>query len=115
MQPFLSLLGLHYAVDAFLIAVKKSESEVLRSEASSAVESAPKPAKHRKRIRPPKHEKVYLAVHRHNNMLYHKRLDPEAFVVLTALSGGVTVEDACTEALSRLNLCTRAALTAHLD
>jgi hypothetical protein len=51
-------------------------------------ESAPKAAKRRKRIRPPKHEKIYLAVHRHNNMLYYKRLDPEALVILTALSRG---------------------------
>jgi hypothetical protein len=81
------------------IAVKKRESDVLRGEASNAVESAPKAAKRRKRVRPPKHEKVYLAVHRHNNMLYYKRLDPEAFVILTALSRGVTVEDTCAEAL----------------
>ena len=100
LQPYLSLLDLDYAVDHFLIAVKKRESDVLRGEASNAVESAPKAAKRRKRIRPPKHEKVYLAVHRHNNMLYYKRLDPEAFVILTTLSRGVTVEDACGDAVA---------------
>jgi hypothetical protein len=50
-----------------------------------------KAAKHRKRVRPPKYEKVYLAVHRHNNLVYYKRLeDPEAFVILTGLSRRVT-------------------------
>jgi hypothetical protein len=63
LQPYLSLLDLDYTLDDFLIAVKKRESDVLRGEASNAVESAPKAAKRRKRIRPPKHEKVYLAVH----------------------------------------------------
>ena len=48
---------------------------------------------------PAKTREGYLAVHRHNNMLYFKRLEPEAFVILTALSRGVTVEDACAEAL----------------
>jgi hypothetical protein len=66
----------------------------------NAVQSAPKAAKRRKRIRPPKREKVYLTVHRHDNMLYYKRLDPEAFAILTALDRGVTVEDACAEAVT---------------
>jgi hypothetical protein len=100
LQPHLSLLELDYAVDDFLIAVKKRESDVLRGEASNAVQSAPKAAKRRKPIRLPKPEKVYLAVHRHDNMLYYKRLDPEAFAILTALGRGATVGDACAEAVT---------------
>ena len=100
LQPYLSLLELDYAVDDFLIAVKKRESDVLRGEASNAVQSAPKAAKRRKRIRRPKREKIYLAVHRHDNMLYYKRLDPEAFAILTALNRGATVEDTCAEAVT---------------
>jgi hypothetical protein len=100
LQPYLSLLELDYAVDDFLIAVKKRESDALRGEASNAVQSAPKAAKRRKRIRPPKREKIYLAVHRHDNMLYYKRLDPEAFAILSALSRGATVEDASAEAVT---------------
>ena len=73
---------------------------MLRGEASNAVQPAPKAAKRRKRIRPPKREKVYLAVHRHDNMLYYKRLESEAFTILTALSRGATVEDACAEAVT---------------
>jgi hypothetical protein len=100
LQPYLSLLHLDYAVDDFLIAVKKSESNVLRGEASNAVDSAPAARARRKRIRPPKREKVYLVVHRHDNMLYYKRVDPEAFAILSALSRGSTVEDACVEAVN---------------
>ena len=100
LQPYLSLLELDYAVDDFLIAVKKRESNVLRGEASNAVDSGPTARARRKRIRPPKREKVYVAVHRHDNMLYYKRLDPEAFAILTALSRGATVEDACVEAVN---------------
>ena len=100
LQPYLSLLELNNAVDDFLIAVKKRESDALRGEASNAVQAVPKAAKRPKRIRPPKREKVYLAVHRHDNMLYYKRLDPEAFAILTALGRGATVEDACAEAVT---------------
>jgi hypothetical protein len=100
LQPYLSLLDLDYAVDDFLIAVKKRESNVLRGEASNAVQSAPKAAKRRKRIRLPKCEKIYLAVHRHDNMLYYKRLDPEAFAILTAVSRGATVQEACAEVVT---------------
>ena len=65
LQPYLSLLELDYAVDDFLIAVKKRQSNVLRGEASNAVDSGPTARARRERIRPPKREKVYLVVHRH--------------------------------------------------
>jgi len=55
----------------------------------------------RKRLRLPKRSKVYLAVHRHDNMLYYKRLDPEAFAILQMLQKGLTVEEACVEAISQ--------------
>jgi len=100
LQPYLSLLELRYAVDEFLFAVKKRESDILRGEASNAFDSAPKVTKRQKRIRWPKPEKVHLGVHRLDNMLYYKRLEPEAFAVLTALGSGATVEEACSEAVT---------------
>jgi Putative DNA-binding domain len=100
LQPYLTLLELDFAVDDFLIAVKKRESDVLRGEASNAMNGAPKSAVGQKRVRYPKREKVNLGVHRHDNMLYYKRLDQEAFAILTSLSRGITVEDACVEAVT---------------
>jgi hypothetical protein len=100
LQPYLSLLELSFAVDDFLIAVKKRDSDVLRGEASNAMDAAPRAATRRKRLRFPKREKVFLAVHRHDNMLYYKRLEKEAFAILTALRRGATVEDACVEAMT---------------
>ncbi len=99
LQPYLSLLELDFAVDDFLIAVKKRESAVLRGEASNAKDGAPKAAVRQKRVRYPKREKIYLAVHRHDNTLYYKRLDPEAFAILRSLKRGLTVEEACVEAV----------------
>jgi hypothetical protein len=100
LQPYLSLLELDFAVDDFLIAVKKQESDVLRGEASNAKVAVPKRRGRRKRVRYPKREKVYLAVHRHDNVLYYKRLEEEEHAILKSLDCGATVEDACVEAVT---------------
>ncbi len=100
LQPYLSLLELNYEVDEFFLAVKKAESAVLRSEASNTFEAMPHAVGPRRRIRLPKRKRIHLAVHRHDNMLYYKRLDPEGFVILQALREGLTVEDACLRGLS---------------
>jgi len=100
LQPYLSLLELNYEVDEFLLAVKKSESAVLRSEASNTFEAMPHSAGREKRPRLPKRKRIHLAVHRHDNDLYYKRLDPEGFVILEALREGASVEEACLRGLS---------------
>ena len=100
LQPYLSLLELNFAVDEFLVAVKKQEADVLRSEASNAKDSGPKQSVHRKRVRFPSREKVYLAVHRHDNDLYYKRLEQDEYKILTSLDRGITVEDACIEVVT---------------
>jgi hypothetical protein len=100
LQPYLSLLALRYAVDDFLIALKKRTTDGLRAEASNAVQSAPKATARKKRIRLPARADIHLAVHRHDNRLYFKRLEPEAFAILSALNRGVTVENACVEAIT---------------
>jgi hypothetical protein len=101
LQPYLSLLALNYAVDKFLLAVKKRESDVLRDEASNTFESMPRARKRKRRVRLPKREPVYLVVHRYDNMLYYKRLEPEAFAILEGLAKGKTVEKACLAALAK--------------
>lgn len=101
LQPYLSLLALDYAVDKFLLAVKKRESDVLRDEASNTFESMPRTRKRKRRVRLPKREPVYLVVHRYDNMLYYKRLEPEAFAILEGLAKGKTVEKACLVALAK--------------
>jgi len=96
LQPYLSLLELDYAVDEFLIAVRKSESDVLRDEASNIVEAMPKASRRsKKKVQLPKRRRVHLAVHRFDNTLYYKRLEPEAFAILIALRDGDTVANAC--------------------
>jgi hypothetical protein len=101
LQPYLSLLDLNYAVDKFLLAVKKREGAVLRDEASNTFEAMPQTTGRKRPIRRPKRERVHLVVHRYDNMLYYKRLEPEAFAILRGLEKGGTVEKACVAALAK--------------
>ena len=100
LQPYLSLLELNYAVDKFLLVVKKREADSLRGEASNTPDAMPEAPVRKRRMRLPKHERVYLVVHRYDNMLYYKRLEPEGFAILQALQRGKNVEKACLAALS---------------
>ena len=101
LQPYLSLLELNYAVDKFLIAVKRREADTLRDEASNTFEAMPEPTKRKRRLRLPKRERVYLVVHRYENTLYFKRLQREAFALLMELARGKTLEKACSGAFGR--------------
>ena len=101
LQPYLSLLELNYAVDEFFLVVKKGESAVLRDEASNTFEEKPHSTRRRKVIKMPKRERVHVAVHRYDNSLFYKRLEPEAFAILTSLGRGISVEDACNRAIAR--------------
>jgi hypothetical protein len=96
LQPYISLLELNYPVDDCVLALKKG---ALRAEASNAVDSSPK-SKGAGRVALPKREKVHVAVHRLDNALYYKRLEPEAFSLLCALRDGAFLEDACAAAVS---------------
>jgi hypothetical protein len=101
LQPYLSLLKLSYAVDKFFLAVQKRDADVLRDEASNTFEAMPTDSRTKKIMRLPKREDVLVTVHRYDNALYYKRLEPEAFAILQALRRGVTVERACAVAISR--------------
>lgn len=98
LQPYLTLLALDFPINDFVLAVKKHEA--LRGEASNAMDSAPRVAKINK-VPLPKARKTCLAVHRHNNAVYYKELEPEAFSLLHALQNGETLERACGKAFRR--------------
>lgn len=91
LQPYITLLALHWPLDDWSIALKNS-TNILRSEASNAVDSEVKAKIKRPKL--PKKQTVFIAVHRHQNMLYYKRLEPEAYAMLAALRDGKTLETA---------------------
>jgi hypothetical protein len=96
LQPHLSLLELGYELDEFLIKLKHGDG--LRSEASNAMKArrAGKKSGAQKPLRP---KKIFLAVHRHDNTVYYKRLGAGQFRLLSAFKSGATVAEAC-EALA---------------
>ena len=88
LQPYLSLLELRYAVDDLRIRV--SHGADLHAGASNAVTAR----KHRARkLRSARREKgtIFLAVHRFDEMVYYRRLEPEAYCILRALRDGETI------------------------
>jgi len=92
LQPHLTLLRLRHEVDDFLIELKSGAG--LRQEASNAMEQHRKRLKKRlARVLQPRVN--YLAVHRHQNSVYYKRLDVVQYRLLTALQSGATLEAAC--------------------
>jgi hypothetical protein len=95
LQPHLTLLAMDYPLDDFVLAVKKKDV-AMRTEASNAVEAGRRTSRPR-RVRLPKPQRVFLAVHRFDNGLYYKRLDPPAYRILAALRDGATLADGLRE------------------
>lgn len=92
LQPHLSLLELGYELDEFLIQIRRAERE--REDASNAVaENAAR--KQKPRRRPLRSKPIQLAVHRHRNSVFYKRLQPEQFQLLTAFQRGDSLAAAC--------------------
>jgi hypothetical protein len=94
LQPHLTLLQLGYELDDFLIETKKTAG--LRGEASNALEPHRKRA-HSGRHRPLRPKTIFLAVHRHNNTVYYKRLQPGQFRLLSAFQAQATLAAACAQ------------------
>lgn len=91
-QPCVVLVETSHAVDHFITTMQKADADV-RGSASQAVTSRPtgsvtqrKPALKKGRF--------HLAIHRHENRLYFKRLPSQAFAMLSALQVGRTLADA---------------------
>jgi hypothetical protein len=97
-QPHVTFLACEYPVDDFILAIRRREEP--RGEASNAISEAAK-RKITKKAKLPKPEKIWLAVHRSNNGVYYKRLEPEAYLICTALQKGLSLQAACERALRR--------------
>jgi hypothetical protein len=85
LQPYIRLLTLQYPVDDLRIQVNRASDE--RGVASNAALKQ----KHRdltKRVGRLKTERIFLAVHRRNFMVYYRRLEAEEYRLLSALRDG---------------------------
>ena len=87
LQPYISLLELHYPVDE--LRIKAHAGQEVSGAASNAVLVKKRHAVHKVlRSRP---EPIFLAVHRLDLMVYYRRLSREEFRLLQALRSGRTI------------------------
>ena len=93
LQPHIRLLDLNYPVDDLLIRVRSEleETDIV----SNAVTERTHSRSRRRRL--PKAERIFLAVHRADNTVYFKRIDQEAFTILTSLRDGMSLSSAVDE------------------
>ncbi len=99
LQPYLQLLRLDYPVDDFILEMKQREAELLRGDASNAP-SARRQLRERKTVLP-RRARTHVAVHRLDNRIYFKRLEPAAYRILVALREGSTLEQALATGIPR--------------
>jgi hypothetical protein len=92
LQPYVTLLALRHPIDNYVISVKRRD--VMRSEASNTPDSTAAAWKPARKVPLPRPARTFVAVHRHDNRLFYKRLDPAAFRILEALSRGCTLSRA---------------------
>jgi hypothetical protein len=97
-QPYITLLALHYPVDDLLLEVNKDSEDA--EAASNAFTGRPKHASVR-RFRRMKPQPIFLAVHRHDDSVYFRRLEPEAFRLLEALQDGKGIHAAVSAAFRK--------------
>jgi hypothetical protein len=90
LQPFVRLLAAPYAVDDALIAIK-DDTHASGTQSSNAVSIH---IVRRTRSRRPRKQQIYLAVHRHEDTVYYKRLSLEDYQLLRAFANSSTLSDA---------------------
>jgi len=88
LQPYLRVLELQYPVEDLLIALR---SESGSSDASANSASAARKTRRAGRVAALKSEHIFLAVHRHENSVYYKRLGREDYLLLKALLSGASI------------------------
>jgi hypothetical protein len=99
LQPYITVLKLNYPLDTYAL---KLRQHAVRNDASNAIEERranSKSASKKRRPPLPRPKTVHVVVHRHNNSLYYKRIDPQAHKLLTALRDGLPLQRALRVAL----------------
>lgn len=103
LQPHVRLLKLEYPVDDFIIAIHRAQpsSTIASNAVSKKKQKKPRGHHDLKQMRP---AKTYLAVHRFDNFVYYKNLEPEAFRLLSALAHDASLGDALEEAFENSSI-----------
>lgn len=96
LQPHLQLLDLRYPVDELILAVHR-ETEPAGVASNAATEHTHKKLK---RLPAMRRSVIRLAIHRFENDVYYRRIDREAFLLLSAIQRGATLGAAIEAAFS---------------
>jgi hypothetical protein len=88
LQPYLTLLELQFPVDDLLLEVNKESED---DEAASNAVAERRTRTSVRRFRTLKPQPIFLAVHRHDDSVYFRRLEPEACALLAALRNGKNI------------------------
>ena len=99
-QPYLTLLTCRHPVDEYVLALKNDGA--LRTGASNAVTERDEAVGTGGALQ--RGPALHLVVHRLDNQLYYKRLEPEAARLLRALRDGHPLAEACAAAFARSKL-----------
>jgi len=88
LQPYLRVLELHYPVEDLLIDLRHQAGS---SDSSSNNASAARKTRHVRRVAMLPPNQIFLAVHRHQNSVYYKRLEREDYRLLLSLLAGDSI------------------------
>lgn len=96
LQPHIQLLELRYPVDELVMAVHRDAPE------TDIVSNAAMARKQQNRVKlpPMRRTPIFLAVHRFDDMVYYRRIEREAFRMLSALRNASSISDAIGSAFS---------------
>lgn len=101
LQPCVALLELRHPIDLLLKRLRETNLETRT--ASNAVGATRRRTSRTLRAKESA-VPIFLAIHRVDLSVYYKRLEPEAFALLTALREGATLADACASAFRKSKL-----------
>ncbi len=88
LQPYITLLDVHYPVDDLRISVSRNENS--HDAASNAV-TAPRHRATKRKLARRQKAPIFIVVHRFDNSVYYRRIEPEGFRILTALRRGDSI------------------------
>jgi hypothetical protein len=97
LQPYLRLLRLHFPVDDLLIQVRHEAGSTDTASNNASVARRTRVVRKVADLEP---QEIYLALHRHQNSVYYKRLHVEDYRLLDALLTGKPLEAALEEAFA---------------
>jgi len=89
-QPHIRLLALRHPVDDLLITVRSTAGSRDTNSNNAKIVRKHRAVRQMAQLAP---QDIYLAVHRHENSVYYKRLAPEEFGILAALHVGLPLEE----------------------